>query len=375
MRFCGFALVIMALQPIFSYFNRMIRINKYLSEIGYCSRREADKLIQAGRVLINDFTAIDGNDVSPGDEVMVDFEVVNPKTTSKPVYIAFNKPKGLVCTTDTKLEKNNIVDYIRHQKRIFPIGRLDKLSEGLIFLTNDGDIVNKILRAENRHEKEYQVEVNKVITPEFINRMASGIPILGTYTKRCEVKQTGKQSFTIILTQGLNRQIRRMCEYLTYRVTKLIRIRIMSIKLDLPIGHYRDLSPEEMVSINASISGSIKAPKTKSKRSDSPSKAKEPFAKTGSDKKTGTAKKPFTKGKARPDATKSSEPKKARRPAFGAKSTGSRRDVAARKEADNRKKIDQDLQNATASAATGATTKRMKRTITEIKIPGHKPRK
>lgn len=352
----------------------MIRINKYLSEIGYCSRREADKLIQAGRVLINDFPANDGDEVGPSDEVQVDFEIVNPKTKSKPVYIAFNKPKGLVCTTDTKLEKNNIVDYIRHPKRIFPIGRLDKLSEGLIFLTNDGDIVNKILRAENRHEKEYQVEVNKPITPEFIKRMSAGLPILGTYTKRCEVKQTGKQSFTIILTQGLNRQIRRMCEYLTYKVTKLTRVRIMSVKLDLPLGHYRDLTPEEIASIHASISGSTKTPKTTNRGINQPKNALPPYKKTSLDKAKNSKKTFSAKGKKTSEfkTTKASEiPKNSKRPAFATKSAGSRRDIAAKKEAERRKKIDQELQ----LAASKSTDKKTKRVITDIKIPGKKPKK
>lgn len=352
----------------------MIRINKYLSEIGYCSRREADKLIQAGRVLINDFPAKDGDEVDTGDEVQVDFEVVNPKTNAKPVYIAFNKPKGLVCTTDTKLEKNNIVDYIRHPKRIFPIGRLDKLSEGLIFLTNDGDIVNKILRAENRHEKEYQVEVNKAITPEFIKRMAAGLPILGTYTKRCEVTQTGKQSFTIVLTQGLNRQIRRMCEYLTYKVTKLTRVRIMSVRLDLPLGHYRDLTPAELASIKASISGSSKTSSNKKKSAHLSAKSKgKPTSSNSSDKKGTAKKKSFSKGKAQTEAnTKNSfDQKKGKRPAFTSKSTGSRRDIAAKKEAERRRIIDQELQE-TYNNISG---KKKKRTITDIHIPGAKSKK
>lgn len=346
----------------------MIRINKYLSEIGYCSRREADKLIQAGRVLINDFTAKDGDEVNPGDEVLVDFEVVNPKTKTKPVYIAFNKPKGLVCTTDTKGEKNNIVDFIRHPKRIFPIGRLDKLSEGLIFLTNDGDIVNKILRAENRHEKEYQVEVNKPITPEFIKRMANGLPILGTYTKRCEVKQTGKQSFTIILTQGLNRQIRRMCEYLTYRVTKLTRVRIMSVKLDIPTGHYRDLTPEELAYINASIATSTKTASSSSKK-DSTSKKRTPSVSTKSKStSTDTKKGAKTTSRGKGQTNFKASEKKGKRPAFTTKSTGSRRDIAAKKEAERRRQLDEAFEKQ-------SSTKRTKRTITDIKVPKAKSKK
>jgi 23S rRNA pseudouridine2604 synthase len=173
--------------------------------------------------------------------------------------MAFNKPVGIVCTTDTIREKNNIIDYINYPKRIFPIGRLDKPSEGLIFLTNDGDIVNKILRARNNHEKEYEVTVNKPITKEFIKKMGNGIPILDTVTRKCFVKQTGVYTFTIILTQGLNRQIRRMCEYLDYRVTKLKRVRIMNISLDVPIGKWRYLSPDEILVINSMVADSAKA--------------------------------------------------------------------------------------------------------------------
>jgi 23S rRNA pseudouridine2604 synthase len=177
---------------------------------------------------------------------------------SKPVYIAFNKPIGIVCTTDTTVEKDNIIDYINYPKRIFPIGRLDKASEGLIFLTNDGDIVNKILRARNNHEKEYLVTVDHEITKEFIHRMANGIPILETVTRECYVEQISKYTFKIILTQGLNRQIRRMCEYLDYTVLKLKRIRIMTIKLDLPVGHWRELKEEEMEAIHQLIATSSK---------------------------------------------------------------------------------------------------------------------
>ena len=206
------------------------RINKYLSEIGYCSRREADRLIADGRVLVNGEPVEMGLKVSAEDKIVVNGEAIsNPK--NKLVYIAFNKPKGIVCTTDTRVEKDNIIDYINYSKRIFPIGRLDKASEGLIFLTNDGDIVNKILRARNNHEKEYIVTVNKPITKEFLHKMSNGVPILDTVTKKCFVKQTHKNEFKIILTQGLNRQIRRMCEYLDYRVTELIRVRIMNCLL------------------------------------------------------------------------------------------------------------------------------------------------
>tara|TARA_B100001057_G_C22821584_1_gene939649 strand:+ start:1321 stop:2052 length:732 start_codon:yes stop_codon:yes gene_type:complete len=221
------------------------RINKYLSEIGYCSRREADKLIEAGRVLVNGKKAEMGVKISPQDKVTVNGEMLN-RPKNKKVYLAFNKPKGIVCTTDTKIEKDNIIDFINYPKRIFPIGRLDKPSEGLIFLTNDGDIVNKILRAQNNHEKEYIVTVNKPITQAFLHKMSNGVPILDTVTKKCFVKQTHKNQFRIILTQGLNRQIRRMCEYFDYQVTALKRARIMNVKLDTKVGKWRYLKPEEM---------------------------------------------------------------------------------------------------------------------------------
>ena len=221
------------------------RINKYLSEVGFCSRREADKLLEQGRITINGKKPELGTKVSDDDEICVDGKNIK-KTEEKHVYIAFNKPIGIVCTTDTKREKNNIVDYINHPKRIFPIGRLDKPSEGLILLTSDGDIVNKILRARNNHEKEYIVRVDKPITPKFLEKMRNGVPILDTVTKKCEVEQIDTLQFRIVLTQGLNRQIRRMCEYLGYEVKKLKRIRIMNIKLDLPIGKWRDLTDAEM---------------------------------------------------------------------------------------------------------------------------------
>ena len=221
------------------------RINKYLSEIGYCSRREADKLIEAGRVLVNGKKAEMGVKISPQDKVTVNGEMLN-RPKNKKVYLAFNKPKGIVCTTDTQVEKDNIIDFINYPRRIFPIGRLDKPSEGLIFLTNDGDIVNKILRAQNNHEKEYIVTVNKPITQAFLHKMSNGVPILDTVTKKCFVKQTHKNQFRIILTQGLNRQIRRMCEYFDYRVTALKRVRIMNVKLDTKVGKWRYLKPEEM---------------------------------------------------------------------------------------------------------------------------------
>ena len=233
------------------------RINKYLSEIGFCSRREADKLIDSGRVLINGKKAEMGAKVSSDDKVIVNGELLKP-TKNKNVYLAFNKPRGIVCTTDTRVEKDNIIDFINYPKRIFPVGRLDKSSEGLIFLTNDGEIVNKILRARNQHEKEYLVSVNKPITKDFINKMSNGVPILDTVTKKCFIKQTHKNQFRIILTQGLNRQIRRMCEYLGYRVRSLKRVRIMNVKLDLKLGKWRYLKPDELNTLHQLLSQSSK---------------------------------------------------------------------------------------------------------------------
>jgi 23S rRNA pseudouridine2604 synthase len=236
---------------------KQTRINKYLSEVGYCSRRAADKLIEQGRITINGKIPEMGTKIVPGDEVRVDGELISePK--ERPVYLAFNKPVGIVCTTDTRVEKDNIIDFINYPKRIFPIGRLDKPSEGLIFLTNDGDIVNKILRARNHHEKEYLVTVDKPITKKFLAEMANGVPILDTVTRKCDVEEIDKYQFKIILTQGLNRQIRRMCEYLGYRVKKLKRIRIMNVKLDIPLGKWRDLTAKELKEINRLISDSSK---------------------------------------------------------------------------------------------------------------------
>ena len=233
------------------------RINKYLSEIGYCSRRAADKLIEEQRVTINGVVPEMGTKIAPEDEVRVDGKLVSTPEEAH-TYIAFNKPVGIVCTTDQQREKNNIIDYIKHPKRIFPIGRLDKPSEGLIFLTSDGDIVNKILRASNNHQKEYLVRVRKPITKEFLTKMGNGVPILGTVTKKCKVEQVNTYEFKITLTQGLNRQIRRMCEYLDYDVTYLKRIRIMNIYLDMPVGQWRDLTKEELKELNKLTSDSKK---------------------------------------------------------------------------------------------------------------------
>ncbi len=228
---------------------KQTRINKYLSEVGYCSRRAADKLIEQGRVTINGQVPEMGTKITNDDEVKVDGKYIT-EPQEKPVYLAFNKPIGIVCTTDTRVEKDNIIDFINYPKRIFPIGRLDKPSEGLILLTNDGDIVNKILRARNNHGKEYLVTVDRPITEDFLQKMRNGVPILETITKKCEVTQIANCEFKIILTQGLNRQIRRMCEYLDYRVKHLKRIRIMNVKLDIPVGKWRNLTEAELKEIN-----------------------------------------------------------------------------------------------------------------------------
>lgn len=232
------------------------RLNKFIGETGFCSRREADKIIEEGRVTINGVVPELGTKVSPDDEVRIDGKLIREKR-EKPVYLAFNKPVGIECTTNLEV-RNNIVDYINYPKRIFPIGRLDKASEGLIFMTNDGDIVNKILRARNNHEKEYTVTVNKLITDRFIEKMSNGVPILDTVSRKCKVEKISSTTFKIVLTQGLNRQIRRMCEYLGYEVTALKRIRIINISLDIPVGRYRDLTEAEIKELNELIEPSSK---------------------------------------------------------------------------------------------------------------------
>lgn len=236
------------------------RLNKYISDSGYCSRRFADKLIEKNRVTINGIVPELGTKVVPGDKVCVDGMEIKASDSNHTdrVYIAYNKPIGITCTTELQV-RGNIIDAIGHPKRIFPIGRLDKPSEGLIFLTSDGDIVNKILRAENAHDKEYVVTVDQPISERFVERMSKGVPILGTITKPCIVTPESKYVFRIILTQGLNRQIRRMCEYLGYEVTKLNRSRIMNVELgQLRPGQWRDLTENEMAEINAAVAGSRK---------------------------------------------------------------------------------------------------------------------
>lgn len=234
----------------------VVRVNKFLSESGYCSRREADKLIESGRVTINGKVPEMGTKVSMNDVVCVDGKRINERK-SEFIYLAFNKPVGIECTTNTSV-KNNIVDFINYPERIFPIGRLDKDSEGLIFMTNDGDIVNKILRARNNHEKEYIVTVDQPITDSFITNMGNGVPILDTVTKKCRVEKISKTSFRIFLTQGLNRQIRRMCEYFNYHVVALKRIRIINIALDVPTGTYRKITKAELDELHRLIGDSSK---------------------------------------------------------------------------------------------------------------------
>ena len=237
--------------------NRAIRVNKFLSEAGFCSRRKADELIDAGQVLINGLPIEIGTRMSEGDRVTVNGQLVK-KSEEEFEYLAFNKPVGIVCTTDTKREKDNIIDYLNYHKRVFPIGRLDKMSEGLILLTNDGDIVNKILRSSNNHEKEYLVTVDQSISQTFVDRMSKGVPVLDTMTKPCKVTKVNQNTFKIVLTQGLNRQIRRMCEYFNYEVITLKRLRIMNIELDMPIGEIRHLRPDEIEQLKSSLSDSKK---------------------------------------------------------------------------------------------------------------------
>jgi 23S rRNA pseudouridine2604 synthase len=274
-----------------------IRLNKYISESGMCSRREADRLIEEGLVFINGSRAKVGKRVSPKDRVVVKGLAIEPKKKEEAIYIAFNKPPGIVCTTETD-SRDNIIDYIRYGQRIFPIGRLDKDSQGLIFLTSNGDIVNKILRAGNSHEKEYLVTVNKPITDSFIEAMGNGVPILGAMTKKCVVRQESAFVFRIILIQGLNRQIRRMCEHFHYDVIKLERVRIMNISLKgLPLGDWRELTKNEVeiiTELTDSSSGTNdrpdsqkKAPKSNLQSFDKPAKKEQHGPKNAAFRKPG----------------------------------------------------------------------------------------
>jgi len=282
------------------------RLNKYISETGFCSRREADKLIEEGRVTINGAIPELGTKVGADDEVRVDGKLIGERK-EKPVYLAFNKPPGIECTTNQSV-KDNIVDYINYPKRIFPIGRLDKASEGLIFMTNDGDIVNKILRARNNHEKEYIVTVNRPITDRFIQRMGSGIPILDTVTNKCKVEQISKYIFRIVLTQGLNRQIRRMCEYLDYEVTALKRIRIINISLDVPVGRYRELTSAETKELNQLIE-----PSSKTEEASLPKPEQRPRPGAGKPANTRNNPRNFGKGNGNADRTTLNDRNKGRR--------------------------------------------------------------
>lgn len=250
------------------------RLNKYISDSGYCSRREADRFIESGNVTVDGKRAVIGARIFPGQKVRVNGNLI--ERDIEPVYIAFNKPVGVVSTTDTS-EKNNIIDFICHEQRIFPIGRLDKDSQGLILLTNDGDIVNKILRAGNNHKKEYIVTVDKAITPDFLTRMSQGVPILDRVTRKCSIEKINTYTFKISLIQGLNRQIRRMCEYFGYEVIKLERIQIMNIKLDkLGQGNWRDLTVQELAELFDMLEKSDKAEKSAAAK-----QAEKPAKKTG----------------------------------------------------------------------------------------------
>ncbi len=255
-----------------------IRVNKFLSEAGICSRREADRMIEQGRVTINGKVPSTGQRVRPKDLVRVDGRPIENNQEDR-VYLAFNKPPGIVTTTDTKGEPDNIIDYVNYPSRVFPVGRLDKDSEGLIFLTSDGDIVNKILRAGNEHEKEYEVTVDKPLTEDFAQKMSQGVPILGQVTRKCTVEQIAPFTFRIVLTQGLNRQIRRMCEYFGYEVTKLKRTRIMHMKLDQPSGQWREFTSAEIEQMEKILQDSSKEARPKKKK---PSPGKKPVQKGGS---------------------------------------------------------------------------------------------
>ena len=280
-----------------------IRLNKFIAESGICSRREADKFIEKGAVMINGRKAVVGDTVRPGDRVTVNGNKLEPLTAENKIYIAFNKPVGVTCTTEEST-KGNIVDYVNHATRVFNIGRLDKDSQGLIFLTNDGDIVNKILRAENAHEKEYLVTVDKPITEKFISSMATGVPILGQVTKKCKVTQESTLVFRITLIQGLNRQIRRMCEYFGYEVLKLERVRIMNVSLTgIPLGEWRDLTDKELDGVFAMIE------KSTSETEKSKPKSK-PKPQTTKPKSTTSSFKPKSKsGGGRPSVFGKGKPK------------------------------------------------------------------
>lgn len=275
------------------------RLNKYISESGICSRREADRYIEQGNVFINGKRAGIGDQVVAGDVVKVNGQLIEPRSEEDLVFIALSKPVGIVSTTEEG-EKDNIVDFVNHSSRIFPIGRLDKDSQGLIFLTNHGDLVNKILRAGNDHEKEYLVTVNKPVTDEFVRGMGAGVPILGTVTKKCKVKREAPFTFRITLVQGLNRQIRRMCEHFGYEVTKLERTRIMNVSLTgLPPGEWRDLTDDELIALFKLIENSTSEAKPKGQSKAKPQAAKKPAVK---------AAKPEEKSRAKPAGKRFTQP-------------------------------------------------------------------
>ena len=292
------------------------RLNKFISESGICSRREADRFIEQGNVFINGKRAKIGDQVRPGDKVKVNGRQIQAQTQEDVILIALNKPVGIVSTTESS-ERDNIVDFVRHSKRIFPIGRLDKDSQGLIFLTNNGDLVNRILRAGNNHEKEYVVSVNRSITDEFIRGMSAGVPILGTKTKKCKVTRESSHSFRITLVQGLNRQIRRMCEYFDYEVTKLERVRIMNVSLKgLPVGEWRDLTSKELSGLmdlikDSSSEAPTQSSKAKTKPKNKPkSKAKPGAASSGAPKRKAPAGRGGEGSKSRSPNTGSRKPRK-----------------------------------------------------------------
>lgn len=272
------------------------RLNKYISESGICSRREADRYIEQGNVIINGKRARIGDQVAPGDTVKVNGQLIEPQDQDDFIFLALNKPVGIVSTTESS-EKHNIVDFVKHSSRIFPIGRLDKDSQGLIFLTNNGDLVNKVLRAGNQHEKEYLVSVNKPVTEAFIQGMADGVPILGTVTKRCKVSKESANVFRITLIQGLNRQIRRMCEFFGYEVIQLERVRIMNVDLKgLPVGEWRDLTEKELSTLLKAVEGSSSeasaTPNRPQKKNASSPSRKTPSRASGSGKNHASSKKP-----------------------------------------------------------------------------------
>lgn len=283
------------------------RLNKFISESGICSRREADRFIEQGNVYINGKRAQVGDPVKPGDQVRVNGQLIDPMEEEHFVLIALNKPVGIESTTEKKPQ--NIVDFVNHGVRIFPIGRLDKESQGLIFLTNNGDLVNKVLRAGNDHEKEYVVTVNKPVTPAFIDGMAGGVPILGTKTKKCPVEKVGSHVFSITLVQGLNRQIRRMCEYFGYDVVKLERTRIMNIGLKgLPVGEWRDLTEKELSALLSAVEDSSSEAKPGTRKSRRPARSKSGSGqpRPANSDRSGAGKSDTKKPKGRPPARNSS---------------------------------------------------------------------